>query len=762
MSKIKHIAVLGAGVMGSQIAAHFANCGFSVALLDLTSAGNRPSAISENAVKKLLKISPSPLFSPQIIENIFPGNFDDHLQHLNEADLIIEAVIEDLSIKQNLWAQICKYAKPEAILATNTSGLPLKDIAREFSNKSLNRFLGVHFFNPPRYQKLLELIPGPKTQKGLLEEFAEFARLHLGKGIVIAKDTPNFIGNRIGCYAMQKSMIPLFEDGFTIEEIDLLTGPLMGRPKSATFRTLDLIGVDTILYVTSNLHSAIKNDECRNEFMMPTEIKKMVKQGQLGAKTKKGFYSKIGGEIRSINFEDYSYQSPKEFNLDNIKLYKKIPNLAKRLVALYDDSGRVGEFYRKFILALLSYSARRIPEICHNHQDIDKAMKWGWAWEMGPFEIWQAIGFKKILDDLKSLSYPIPEWINRINPDVGFTSSKSPFVDQFTIKEKRMRLIKDYKDARLLKWKQGICLFEFTGKANTISSRVLDGIIDAVKLVEDNNDFKGILIANDSSMFSAGANLAEMAGHVQNRDFAPINDVVNKFQQMSQVVHYSSKPVIPVVQGRALGGACEIIMAAPHAVLAQESYMGLVELGVGLIPAGGGTMRMAKLAAQMAGEQKAFLVEPFLRQNWLTIAMAKVSASALDAQSKHYLNPNATLVTNSERRLHVAAQVLLQLSELPYRAPQANRFLALGTNASSTFKAGAYNMLQSKFISEYDYFLACKLAHVICGGDLTRASMVDEQYILDLEREVFLSLLGEPKTLARIESILKFNRPLRN
>ncbi|EDM25077.1 3-hydroxyacyl-CoA dehydrogenase, C-terminal domain family protein [Lentisphaera araneosa HTCC2155] len=762
MSKIKHIAVLGSGVMGSQIAAHFANCGFSVALLDLTSAGPKPSAISEGAVKKLLKINPSPLYSPSVIENIFPGNFDDHLEHLDEADLIIEAVIEDLAIKQNLWSQICKYVKADAILATNTSGLPLKDITKNLSNKSLKRFLGVHFFNPPRYQKLLELIPGPKTQDGLLEEFAEFARLHLGKGIVVAKDTPNFIGNRIGCYAMQKSMIPLFEDGFTIEEIDLLTGPLMGRPKSATFRTLDLIGVDTILYVTSNLHSAIKKDECRNEFIMPTEIKKMVKQGQLGAKTKKGFYSKVDGEIRSINFGDYSYQSPKEISLENIHAYKKIPDLGKRLRALYDDPGRVGDFYRKFLLALMSYSARRIPEICHNHQDIDKAMKWGWAWQMGPFEIWQAIGFKKILNDLKGSVYTLPEWITRIDPEVGFTKSKSPFADQFTIKEKRMRLIKDYKDARLLNWKQGICVFEFTGKANTISSRVLDGIIDAVKLVEDKEEFKGILIANDSSMFSAGANLAEMAGHVQNRDFAPINEVVNKFQQMSQVVHYASKPVIPVVQGRALGGACEIIMAAPHAVVAQESYMGLVELGVGLIPAGGGTMRMAKLAATMAGEQKAFLVEPFLRQNWLTIAMAKVSASGLDAQSKRYLNPNATLVTNAERRLHVAAQLLLQLSELPYSSPRPSKFLALGANAASTFKAGAYNMLQSQFISKYDYFLACKLAHIICGGNLTRASMVDEQYILDLEREVFLSLLGEAKTLARIESILKFNRPLRN
>ncbi|WDE97520.1 3-hydroxyacyl-CoA dehydrogenase/enoyl-CoA hydratase family protein [Lentisphaera profundi] len=762
MSKINHVAILGAGVMGSQIAAHFANCGFSVSLLDLTSSGKRPSLISENAIKKLLKLSPSPLYTPQIINNITAGNFDQDFKNLNQADLIIEAVIEDLSIKQNLWDQICKHARKDAILATNTSGLPLKNIAKHFSSKSLKQFFGVHFFNPPRYQKLLELIPGPKTKPGLLEEFAEFARLHLGKGIVVAKDTPNFIGNRIGCYAMQKSMMPLFEDGFTIEEIDILTGPLMGRPKSATFRTLDLIGVDTILYVTANLHAAIKNDECRNEFIMPTPVKKMVKQGQLGAKSKKGFFSKIDGEIRSISFDDFEYHSPKAINLENVAKYKKIPDLVKRLGALYDDPGRIGDFYRKFLLSLLSYSARRIPEICHNHQDIDKAMKWGWAWQMGPFEIWQAIGFQKILTDLKALSYPIPEWISRVDPKVGFTQSKPPFIDQFTIKQKRMRLIIDYKDARLLNWKQGICVFEFTGKANTISSNVLDGIIDAVGYVEQNDDFKGILIANDSSMFSAGANLAEMAGHVQNRDFAPINDVVNKFQQMSQVIHYSKKPVIPVVQGRALGGACEVVMAAPHAVVAQESYMGLVELGVGLIPAGGGTMRMAKLAATMAAEQKAFLVEPLLRQNWLTIAMAKVSASALDAQQKHYLSPNATLVTNPERRLHVAAQVLLQLSELPYRAPQASKFLALGANAASTFKAGAYNMLQSHFISEYDYFLACKLAHVICGGELTRATMVDEQYILDLERETFLSLLGEKKSLARIESILKYNRPLRN
>ncbi len=762
MSNIQNITVLGAGVMGAQIAAQFVNCGYKVTLLDLASADKDPSIIAKSAIKKLIKSSPPALYYPELAKSICPGNFDSDFPSLNKADLIIEAVIEDLKIKQNLWSQIIKQVAAHTILATNTSGIPLKLISQNFPAQIKQRFMGIHFFNPPRYQRLLELIPSKDTAPHIIEKISEMARIHLGKGIVVAKDTPNFIGNRIGCYAMQKSMIPLFEDGFSIAEIDAMTGPLMGRPKSATFRTLDLVGVDTILYVASNLHKAILDDECRNEFIMPTEVKKMVKNGLLGAKVKKGFYSKVNGQIKSIDFKTMEYQDPQSLTLENIKLYSKIPRLEDRLKSIYHDTGRIGQYMRKFFLNLLSYSARRIPEITDSCEDIDKAMRWGWAWQMGPFEIWRCIGFGQIIQDRKEESLPIPQWVLKLDPKKGFKNTQKPPKDEFFVKKIRKRLLKDFQDAKLYHWKRGICLFEFTGKANTISSKVLHGLIDSIHRVEADPDMKGILIANDSQLFSAGANLAEMAGHVMQKNFAPIEEMVRLFQEMSQTIHYAAKPVIPVAQGRALGGACEILMAAPHVVAAHESYFGLVELGVGLIPAGAGSMRMAKRASQAAVRQEAYLIEPFLRKNWQTIAMAEVSASSYDAVNKNYLNAQTVHVANSYRRIHVAAQVLEQLSEQGYRPPRKELFTVLGKPAAATFNAGAYNMLNSHFISKYDYHLATRLAHIMTGGELSHASQVSEEYILDLEREVFLSLLSEPKTLARVESILKFNRPLRN
>ena len=382
MRNFQQVAILGAGVMGAQIAAHFANAGLRVYLLDLASEGPNRSAIAAKAIAKLKKMNPSPLFTDQTITQIIPGNFEDHLKLLKNCDFILEAIIEKLDIKKDLWAKVCEAAGEHTIFGSNTSGLPLKLISEDLGESAKKRFLGVHFFNPPRYQKLLEITPTEFTSKNCLETVSNFGRIHLGKGIVIAKDTPNFIGNRIGCYAMQKSMIALFEEDYTIEEIDALTGLLMGRAKSATFRTMDVVGIDTLLYVGNNLREAIPNDESRDEFLMPETITKMVKAGHLGAKVKKGFYSKVGKDILSIDLESFEYKSAKAINLPGLDEYKKIYSLNKRLNALYDDKGRIGQYVRKNLLAILSYAARRIPEITDSPRSVDQAMCWGWAWQV--------------------------------------------------------------------------------------------------------------------------------------------------------------------------------------------------------------------------------------------------------------------------------------------------------------------------------------------------------------------------------------------
>jgi 3-hydroxyacyl-CoA dehydrogenase len=767
MKSFQQVAVLGAGVMGAQIAAHFANAGLIVYLLDLPSEGKDRSATARGAIAKLKKLKPSPIFTEATLSQIIPGNFDDHLKQLKNCDFILEAIIEKLDIKKDLWANVCAAAGDQTIFGSNTSGLPLSLISADLDNSAKERFLGVHFFNPPRYQKLLEITPTTKTTQETIDRVSEFGRIHLGKGIVIAKDTPNFIGNRIGCYAMQKSMMPLFEDDYSIEEVDALSGLLLGRPKSATFRTMDVVGIDTLLYVGSNLRKAIPNDESRDEFLMPEVITKMVQAGHIGAKVKKGFYSKVGKEILSIDLETLEYKAPKEINLPNFDEYRKIYSLKKRLVALYNDSGRIGAYVRKNLLAILSYSARRIPEITESPRSIDQAMCWGWAWQMGPFQIWETLGIKKVIADMKADGFALPEWIDQVDPVKGFYADDnySAPSDEINVKQfinQDKAILKNYDDALLINSGDGIAIFQFTGKANTISTKVVKGLMDAVRYVENDNTLIGLLIANDSELFSAGANLAEMVDHVVQRNFQAIDEVIRNFQLMTQVIHYSSKPVIPVLQGRAFGGACEIIMSANHVVAASESYIGLVELGVGLIPGGAGCMRMAKQAAMAAANPTAPCIEPFLRQNWQTVAMATVSTSARKAQELRYLPNNATIVMNFDRRLQVARDLIRQVSSAGYLAPPKRPFMALGRPAAATLRAGAFNMVHGRFISEYDAFLANKLAHAMTGGALSSAQMVSEDYMLDVERETFLSLLGEKKTHERIESILKNNRPLRN
>ncbi len=791
---IKTAAVLGAGVMGSQIAAHLANAGLTVYLLDLPGKENNKNTLVEKAFKKASKLKPPIFFTKNIAHRIILGNFEDDFHRLAKVDWIIEAVVENLAIKQQLMAQLEEIVSPDAIISTNTSGLPIHKIAEARSDFFRSRFLGTHFFNPPRYLKLLELIPTSDTNQQVLERMKWFGRFHLGKGVVVAKDTPNFIANRIGIYNIMLALRAFTDWGYTIEEIDTLTGTLVGRPKSATFRTADLVGLDTLLYVTNNLYQSVKEDESREIFRVPDILQKLVQMGALGAKTGQGFYRKDKGQILSLNPVTGEYEPPKPLDLGEIETIAKIGNLTDRLHTLYQDPGRAGEFFRLTTLAMLDYSARRIPEIADSPADIDRAMMWGFGWELGPFALWDVLGFEKVLEDEKALPKsslspsmekvlidgkylnPVPDWIAKMQQEcaVGFYWQKEqvyvPGKQQYLPLVKRSDeidlesapLVWENPEAALLDLGDGVVLYQFRSKGNTLSSQVLAGLFQVLELLEK-EDWRGLVIGNNSPNFCGGANLAEMGGLAQAGDLDGINHLLVKFQGLMLQLRYFPKPIVAAVAGRALGGGCELVMACPQVVAAAESYMGLVELGVGLIPAAGGLMGMVARAAARGMNDSVNSIQPFLQQAFTTIAMATVANSAWEAQELGFLAPQAKMVMNGDRHLYVAKQEVISLDLQGYvPPPKRNAIMVLGRPGRAQLEQLAYNYLQGGFISEYDYYLGEKLAYVMTGGDLTVPTLVSEDYLLQLERNAFLPLLGENKTQERIAYLLKNKKPLRN
>ncbi|MGL4619290.1 MAG: enoyl-CoA hydratase-related protein, partial [Chroococcidiopsis sp.] len=632
------------------------------------------------------------------------------------------------------------------------------------------RFLGTHFFNPPRYLKLLEVIPTTDTDPQVLERMKWFGELHLGKGIVIAKDTPNFIANRIGMYVTMLGVQALTQ-GYTIEEIDTLTGTIAGRPKSATFRTADLVGLDTLMYVASNLYPAIPHDESRVVFRVPELLRKLVETGTLGAKTGQGFYKKQDRQILSLNPETLAYEPAKPLNLGDIEAIGKIPDLGDRLRALYCDRTRAGAFFRESILKTLSYSACRIPEIADNPDDIDKAMRWGFGWELGPFEIWEVLGFETVLADMKAAGIPVPEWVEQgagsreQGAGKQFKIQNSKFKISFSLSSlsslPRLPLIWQNPEAALLDLGDGVVLYEFRSKGNTLSLQVVDGLAEVLDLLE--NDYRGLVIGNSSAHFSGGANLAEMAMMAQSGNFEAIADLIVKFQTLLQRIHYFPKPIVAAIQGRVLGGGCELVMACPQVVAAAETYIGLVELSVGLIPGAGGIMRSVTWAADRAATEAPHHIQPFLRRVFETIGMAKVSNSAAEAQELGFLPPTARILMNGDRRLEVAKEEVLCSDRAGYAPPpERNVIMVLGRPGRAMLDYAADTLYRGGFISEYDRYLANRLAYVMAGGELSAPALVDENYLLQLEREAFLPLLSQPKTQERIAYTLKHKKPLRN
>jgi 3-hydroxyacyl-CoA dehydrogenase len=779
LKPFRTVAVLGAGVMGSQIAAHLANTGLTVHLLDLPSPSGRKNGLVETAFKKALKLSPPIFFTEAIARRVILGNFDDDFHHIDDVDWVIEAIVENLQIKQQLMQRLEDTVRSDTIVSTNTSGLPIHAVVEGRSIEFRKRFLGTHFFNPPRYLKLLELIPTSDTDPQVLERMKWFGESHLGKGVVIAKDTPNFIANRIGMYATMLGLRAWTQQGYTIEEIDTLTGTIAGRPKSATFRTADLVGLDTLMYVTKHLYPAIPNDESREIFQVPEILHKLVATGTLGAKTGQGFYKKQKSQILSLDPATLSYEPAKPLDLGEIDAIGKLPTLRDRLQALYGDQGRAGRFFRQTTLDMLGYSARRIPEIADSPVEIDRAMRWGFGWEMGPFELWDALGFERVLADLKSANIPVPEWVETMH-QMGVTSFyrdhevyqpgqtylsmaiPSDDIDLAALKADPQKTLWQNPEAALLDLGDGVVLYEFRSKGNTLSLKVVDGLAEVLDMLET-SDYKGLVIGNSSAHFSGGANLAEMGMMAQSGSLDGIANLIVQFQTLLQRIHYAPKPIVIAVQGRVLGGGCELVMACPNVVASAETYIGLVELGVGLIPGAGGIMRMVTRATERAATESPSHIQPFLRAAFETIAMAKVSSSAYEAQQIGFLPLNARILIDGDRRLAVAKAEVLHLDLVGYTAPpEKNALMVLGRPGRALLEQIAYVFQQGGFASEYDRYLANRLAYVMTGGELTAPALVHEDYLLQLEREMFVPLLSQPKTQERIAHMLKTKKPLRN
>ncbi|NJO39475.1 MAG: 3-hydroxyacyl-CoA dehydrogenase/enoyl-CoA hydratase family protein [Cyanobacteria bacterium CRU_2_1] len=773
-------AVLGAGVMGTQIAAHLANAGLTVHLLDLPAKTNNKNNLVETAFKKALKQSPPIFFTEKTTHRVKLGNFDEHFHRIAEADWVIEAVVENLEVKQKLMQQLEDVIREDAIVSTNTSGLPIHAIVNDRSESFRQRFLGTHFFNPPRYLKLLELIPTSDTDPDVLKRMQWFGRSCLGKGGVIAKDTPNFIANRIGMYAMMVGLRAWTTQGYTIEEIDTLTGTFVGRPKSATFRTADLVGLDTLLYVVENLYPAIPDDESRETFRVPDVLRKLVSTGTLGAKTGQGFYKKQNHQILSLNLETLAYEPTKPLDLGDMQAIEKLP-LGDRLPALYRDSGRAGTFFRQMMLDILGYSARRIPEIADNPIDVDRAMRWGFGWELGPFEIWDALGFEAVLADMKVADIPIPTWVEKMHRNGGRSfywndhdvydlkyqsvrmETPADEMNLVDLKADSNRILWQNPEAALLDLGDGVALYEFRSKGNTLSLNVVNGLAEVLDWLETHDDIKGLIIGNDSPNFSGGANLAEITMMAQSGNFDAIVNLIVQFQSILQRIHYATKPIVAAIQGRVLGGGCELVMACPYVVAATETYIGLVELSVGLIPGAGGILRMVMRADERAASESPDHIRPFLQAAFETIAMAKVSNSAYEAQELGFLSPTTQIVMNADRRLFVAKHQVLHLDRLGYTPPpQQNAILVLGQPMRAALEHAAYIFQQGGFASEYDRYLANRLAYVMTGGELSAPAIVPENYLLQLEREMFLPLLSQSKTQERIAHMLKVKKPLRN
>ncbi|MBK8568539.1 MAG: 3-hydroxyacyl-CoA dehydrogenase/enoyl-CoA hydratase family protein [Nitrosomonadales bacterium] len=822
---VRKVAVLGAGVMGAQIAAHLVNANVETLLFELPAKEGDPNGNVTKALEGLKKLEPSPLASPAKLTYLQPANYGQHLELLRGCDLVIEAIAERIDWKSDLYRKVAPYLGADCIFASNTSGLSINELAQAFPEAQRHRFCGIHFFNPPRYMHLVELIPCAGTDTALLDRLEEFLVSTLGKGVVRAKDTPNFIANRIGVFSLLATLHHAPRLGLNFDTVDALTGRYLGRPKSATFRTLDVVGLDVFARVVDTMRNNLADDPWHTHFTLPDWLDKLIAEGALGQKTKRGVYQKVGNKIHVFDLGLQTYRLSEDKFDDAVKDMLRERDWAKKLDALHASARPQAQFLWAVFRDLFHYCAVHLEGIANNARDLDFAVRWGFGWDSGPFEIWQTAGWQKVVgwinEDIAAgrtmSSAPLPGWVtdatrNEVHSAQGSYSpgsnqyqarSKLPVYNRQEFPDRLLGEVTQYGETifeteAVRMWHSGndIAILSFKTKMHIVSSELLDDILRALDEAEEN--WLALIIWQTEPPFSAGANLLQLmqgvqqVGEEQSGGFfgkfkgavqrvkytvagggglseivnaatgnvPSVEDVIVKFQRVSQRLKYAQVPTIAAVDGLALGGGCEISIHCTRIVAVLESYIGLVETGVGLLPSGGGCKEMAQRAA---AEAKGGDIFPFLRRYFQNIAMGEVSKSAEQAREMGYLRASDRIVMNHFELLHVAKQEALALVATAYRPPLIQRQIPVAGRAGiASFKASMVNMLEGDFISEHDYAIGCRVAEVMCGGDVDVGSMVDEQWLLDLERRNFLELLAMDKTQERIEYMLRHSKPLRN
>ena len=797
---IKKVAILGSGVMGSRIACHFANIGVQVLLLDivpfeLTEQEQKKGLTKETpsvrnrivteALASTLKSNPSAIYDKSFADRIITGNFDDDLPKIKDYDWVMEVIVERLDIKQSLFEKVEKYRKPGTLITSNTSGIPMHMMCEGRSEDFQENFAGTHFFNPPRYLRLLEIIPGPKSKQENIDFLMEYGDKFLGKETVLCKDTPAFIANRIGVYAIISAMHTIEKMGLGVSEVDKLTGTLIGRAKSATFRTMDVVGLDTTVNVANNLYKALPNDESREKFKLPKIMEVLYEKKWLGDKTGSGYFNMIRHkdgtkELKEIDFETFEYKDLEKPKFKALEAAKEFEDLKKRIKFLVNFDDKAGKFYRATFYDLFKYCSNRIPEIADELFRIDQAVCAGFGWELGPFENWDLLGVKETVEKMEAAGEKPAAWVYEMLEagnesfykvengkkhyyDIPSKSYKEvPGMDDFIILDTLKsagKVIWNNPGASVYDLGDDVIGLEFHTKMNSMGAEVIEGINTAIGMAE--KSYKGLVVGNEGANFSAGANLAMLFMFAGDQDFDEINLMIAQFQNTMMRARYSSVPVVVAPHNMALGGGCELSLHSDHIQAHAELYMGLVEVGVGLIPAGGGTKEMT---LRFSNAVKSGDVElNRLQDAFMNIAMAKVSTSAEEARNLGYLRKDDGITLNRNRQLAEAKSKVISMNEAGYTQPiEQTDIRVLGKESLALFEAGITGMRYGAYISEHDALIAKKLAYVMSGGDLSSPTEVSERYLLDLEREAFLSLTGEKKTLERIHSILFKGKPLRN
>ena len=789
---IRKVAVLGSGVMGSRIACHFAGIGVSVLLLDIAPTALTPeeqakgltlekvkNRIVNGALEATLKSNPSPVYTKEAVNLIKTGNFDDNLKDIATADWVIEVVVERLDVKRALYEKVEQFRKTGTLITSNTSGIPIHLLSEGRSEDFRRNFCGTHFFNPPRYLRLLEIIPTPATDPDVTAFLTEYGDVYLGKTTVQAKDTPAFIANRIGVYGIMAIFHLMERLGLDIDAVDALTGPVIGRPKSATFRTADVVGIDTLVNVARGVHDNCPTDEARDVFQIPAWLQKMVDNKWLGDKTKQGFFKKIKNdkgesEILTLNLSTFEYGPRQKPKFSSLETAKPVEDLRKRLALLLQGQDKAGEFYRHFHYGLFSYISHRIPEIADELYRVDDAMMAGFGWEIGAFETWDVLGVKATVAKMKEAGYTPAPWVEAVDTFYKIEGGKRLYYDIpsksykpvpggesfIVLRNFEHQTVWSNSACRLYHLGQDVLGLEWNTKMNSIGGEVIEGIQRSIALAEEK--YKGLVIANEGPNFSVGANVGMIFMLAIEQDFDELDLAIRTFQQTVMRVRHSAIPVVIAPHGMTLGGGCEMSLHADKVCASAETYIGLVELGVGLIPGGGGTKEFALRASDDMHEDEPETIT--LKNRFFTIGTAKVSTSAEEAFGLGILRKgHDEVVMNQGRRVSEARRAVLDLYEAGYTMPcQRKDIKVLGKMGLGMLYTGINGMYRGNYISEHDVLIAHKLAWVMCGGDLSEPTLVSEQYLLDLEREAFLSLCGEKKTLERLQSVLKGGKPVRN